>query len=139
MREFVLENIDKLDEAAEWLLKEAGGARQFAFYGEMGVGKTTLIKSICHMLGTQNIVTSPTFAIVNEYPTNNNELIYHFDFYRIEKKEEVFDFGFEDYLYSGSYCFMEWPEKIEDIMPTDVIKVYIIENADGSRVVKLDI
>ena len=139
MKKFVLENIDKLDKAAAWLIEESDNARQFAFYGEMGVGKTTLIKSICNALGAQDIVTSPTFAIVNEYRIKSDELVYHFDFYRIEKKEEVFDFGFEDYLYSGAYCFMEWPEKIEGILPADVVRVFVVENPDGSRIIKLDI
>jgi tRNA threonylcarbamoyladenosine biosynthesis protein TsaE len=107
----------------------------FAFYGKMGAGKTTFIKAICEELGVKDVITSPTFAIVNEYTTDNSS-IYHFDFYRIKKLEEVYDMGFEDYFYSGSLCLIEWPELIEEVLPDDAVKVNITENADGSRTIE---
>ena len=107
----------------------------FAFYGEMGAGKTTFIKAICEELGVEDVITSPTFAIVNEYGLPDGDCIYHFDFYRIKKLEEVYDMGFEDYFYSGALCFIEWPELIEEVLPEDAVKVNITENADGSRTI----
>ena len=108
----------------------------FAFYGKMGVGKTTFIKALCEEMGIVDVVNSPTFAIVNEYHNAAaDKHIFHFDFYRIKKLEEVYDMGYEDYFYSGSLCFLEWPELIEEILPIDVIKVKIEEQTDGSRTV----
>jgi len=100
-------------------------ARVFALYGSMGAGKTTFIKAICSVLGVADIVQSPTFSIVNEYKTVAGDSIYHFDFYRIRKTEEAFDIGYEDYLYSGTYCFMEWPEMIETLLPVDTVRIRI--------------
>jgi tRNA threonylcarbamoyladenosine biosynthesis protein TsaE len=108
----------------------------FAFYGSMGAGKTTFIKAICEELGVEDVITSPTFAIVNEYSLSTNT-IYHFDFYRIKKLEEVYDMGFEDYFYSGALCFIEWPELIEEVLPDDAVKVTITEQPDGTRTVIL--
>ena len=105
----------------------------------MGAGKTTFVKAICEELGVEDVITSPTFAIINEYSTNvqrstfNVQRIFHFDFYRIKKLEEVYDMGYEDYFYSGALCFIEWPELIEDILPEDAVRVSIEEQADGSR------
>jgi tRNA threonylcarbamoyladenosine biosynthesis protein TsaE len=110
-----------------------GDSTVFAFYGSMGAGKTTFIKAICEELGVEDVINSPTFAIVNEYRSNTGELIYHFDFYRINKVEEAFDFGYEDYFYSGALCFIEWPERIHDLLPGDYVEVRISENSDGSR------
>ena len=106
----------------------------------MGAGKTTFVKAICEELGVEDVITSPTFAIINEYtidhsPLNNGQSIYHFDFYRIKKLEEVYDMGYEDYFYSGALCFIEWPELIEEILPDDAVRVNINEQEDGSRVV----
>jgi tRNA threonylcarbamoyladenosine biosynthesis protein TsaE len=111
--------------AAERLLGAYPDSRVFAFYGRMGAGKTTFIKAICKVLGVSDIVQSPSFAIINEYKTTAGDSIFHFDFYRIKKLEEVFDIGYEDYIYSGSYCFLEWPELIEELLPPDVVKVTI--------------
>ena len=100
----------------------------------MGAGKTTFIKAVCEELGVEDVITSPTFAIVNEYQSaTTGALIYHFDFYRIKKLEEVYDMGYEDYFYSGALCFIEWPELVEELLPEDAVKVTIREEADGSR------
>lgn len=109
----------------------------FAFYGKMGSGKTTFIKSICEELGVEDSINSPTFAIVNEYEDKEKRTIYHFDFYRIKSVEEVYNMGYEEYIYSNAICFMEWPELIEELLPEECIKVYINENADGSRTIRV--
>lgn len=108
--------------------------RVFAFYGRMGAGKTTFIKEICRQLGSGEIVQSPTFSIVNEYFTGSGESLYHFDFYRIRNREEVFDIGYEEYLYSGNYCFIEWPELVESLLPEDVVRVCISD--EPSRMIE---
>jgi len=136
-----IKNQENIREAARQFIENMGDSHVFAFYGKMGAGKTTFIKAICEELGVDDVITSPTFAIVNEYTTNGNDNgntqnIFHFDFYRIKKLEEVYDMGYEDYFYSGSLCFIEWPELIEDLLPEDAKRVTIEELADGSRVVK---
>ncbi len=125
MKSFIIESIEQVSDAANWILENSKGCRKIAFYGEMGAGKTTVIKSICESLGSFDTVSSPTFSLINEYLINDDEFLYHFDFYRIEKREEVYEFGFEEYLDSDSYCFMEWPEKVEEILPDDILKVNI--------------
>ena len=140
--EIRISNLDNIREAARQFIENIGDHRVFAFYGKMGAGKTTFIKAICEELGVEDVITSPTFAIVNEYTSHASLLtphdsIFHFDFYRIKKLEEVYDMGFEDYFYSGSPCFIEWPELIEEVLPEDAVKVTIEENADGTRSVKL--
>ena len=107
----------------------------FAMYGKMGAGKTTFTKAVCECLGVEDVINSPTFAIVNEYRSDSGELIYHFDFYRIKKLEEVYDMGYEDYFYSGALCFIEWPELVKELLPGNTVKVTIEENEDGSRTV----
>ena len=128
-----IKDLEHIREAARKFIENIGNHRVFAFYGKMGAGKTTFIRAICEELGVEDVITSPTFAIVNEYSNN----IFHFDFYRIKKLEEVYDMGFEEYFYSGALCFIEWPELIEEVLPEDVVKVTIEENADGTRSVKL--
>lgn len=128
----------KLAEAARKFVKATEGNKVFAFYGQMGAGKTTFIKAICRELGVTDVVTSPTFTLVNEYRRPGNSDVYHFDFYRIKETSEVFDFGFEEYTDGSSYCFMEWPEKIETVLPAVTVKVYITVNADDSRTVRID-
>jgi len=127
-----LSGISKLQETAKMLLKTFPEDRIFAFYGAMGAGKTTFIKALCHELGSQDYVTSPTFALINEYTTAEEKIIYHFDFYRIKKLEEAFDLGYEDYIYSGNYCFIEWPELIESLLPDGIVEVRITEEPGGS-------
>jgi tRNA threonylcarbamoyladenosine biosynthesis protein TsaE len=109
----------------------------FAFYGKMGSGKTTFIKSICEELGVEDAINSPTFAIVNEYEDRNGRSIFHFDFYRIKSIAEVYNMGYEEYIYSDALCFMEWPELIEELLPEECTKVYIEEGTDGSRTVRI--
>ena len=110
----------------------------FAMYGKMGAGKTTFTKAVCECLGVEDVINSPTFAIVNEYRSDSGELIYHFDFYRIKKLEEVYDMGYEDYFYSGALCFIEWPELVEELLPGNTIKVTIEEVENGEREVTLE-
>ncbi len=128
---FDLENIG---EAAEKFIKNNSPYKIFAFYGEMGSGKTTFIREVCRKMGTRDYVTSPSFALVNEYTVKNGEAkIYHFDFFRIKNDDEVYDFGYEDYFYSGQKCFIEWPEKIESLLPPDTVKAYLRVMHDKSR------
>ena len=134
--DIIIESIDQIREAAKEFVAQMGENKVFAFYGKMGAGKTTFIKAICEELGVEDVINSPTFAIVNEYLDGKGEPIYHFDFYRIKKESEAYDIGFEDYVYSGNLCFMEWPELIEDLLPEDAVKVMIEEEDDGRRKVK---
>lgn len=136
--EIILKSADELEEAAKEFVRAMGDNTVFAFYGKMGAGKTTFIKALCKVLGVEDEVNSPTFAIVNEYRSATTaELIYHFDFYRIKKIEEVYDLGYEDYFYSGALCLIEWPELAEQILPSDAVKVRVEEQADGSRLLIL--
>ena len=131
--EIKINNIEELPQAAHDFIANMGDNTVFAFYGEMGAGKTTFIKAVCDVLGVEDEVNSPTFAIVNEYRSATAELIYHFDCMRIKEIEEALDFGFEDYMECGALCFIEWPEKVEELLPGDVVKVQINVAEDGSR------
>lgn len=122
-----------LHSAAKDLLRQTEGKKLFAFYGSMGAGKTTIIKAICDVLEVADLVSSPTFTIVNEYKRSSGDPVYHIDFYRIKKQEEVFDFGIEEYLTGDSYCFMEWPELIEELLPDGIVKVRITVDPDEQR------
>jgi tRNA threonylcarbamoyladenosine biosynthesis protein TsaE len=132
--EIIIRDKSSLHKSAIKFIRETSGKKIFAFSGSMGAGKTTIIKAICEVLGAKDIVTSPTFTIVNEYITMSGESIYHIDFYRIKKTEEVFDFGIEEYLESGSYCFMEWPELVEGILPPETVNVRITVNESEQRI-----
>ena len=151
--EIRIQNLSQIRQAAREFISQMGNHTVFAFYGKMGAGKTTFIKAICEELGVEEVITSPTFAIVNEYtaspgPSEGGEIvppspgpsgggvpIYHFDFYRIKRLEEVYDMGYEDYFYSGALCFIEWPELAEELLPEDAVSVRIEEQPDGSRLV----
>ena len=132
--EIKISDLDHIRETAREFIDNMGNRKVFAFYGKMGAGKTTFIKAVCEELGIEDVITSPTFAIINEY-SGKDDTIYHFDFYRIKKLEEVYDMGYEDYFYSGALCFIEWPELIEEVLPEDAVKVQIIEKEDGTRAV----
>ncbi len=139
MKEFTIHHLDEIREVPRRFLDAMDDRTVFAFRGTMGAGKTTFIKALCEELGVQDVINSPTFAIVNEYgPTDDGRLIYHFDFYRINKPEEAYDFGYEDYIYSDALCFIEWPEKIEELLPPDTVNVYLEEQPDGSRRVVME-
>ncbi len=139
--EIKINSIETINDAARQFIASMGDNRVFAFYGKMGAGKTTFVKAVCEELHVDDVITSPTFAIVNEYTAHSEYLkpevqpIYHFDFYRIKKLDEFYDMGGEDYFYSGNLCFIEWPELIEEVLPTDAVKVKIEEQEDGSRLV----
>ena len=131
-------SLDNISAAAKEFTESMGDGKVFAFYGKMGAGKTTFIKAVCECLGVEDTVTSPTFAIVNEYQSATVDCpIYHFDFYRIKKLDEVYDMGYEDYFYGGGICFIEWPELIEELLPEDAIRVDIAATDDGKRTVTI--
>jgi len=135
----VIKSYDSVTEAelvkvASDILQELPASRVFLFSGQMGSGKTTLIKQLCRVLGVTDNVNSPTFTLVNEYATSGGEPVYHFDLYRLEKETEALDFGMEDYLCSGHYCFIEWPEKAPLLMPDDAAWINIIENNQARNI-----
>ncbi|SFC02092.1 tRNA threonylcarbamoyladenosine biosynthesis protein TsaE [Parapedobacter composti] len=136
--DIAIADIAALPSAAAQVLAAAGERRVFLFYGEMGAGKTTFIKAICKELGVTDAVSSPTFAIVNEYVSPHGP-VYHFDFYRIKSEQEAMDMGYEEYFYSGRYCLVEWPEKIAGLLPSGAVALHLTVSADGGRNVKLDI
>lgn len=131
-----ISSLDAINEAAKQFVTAMGSNRVFAFYGKMGAGKTTFIKALCTELGVDDVITSPTFAIVNEYTAGDGSPIYHFDFYRIKKLDEVYDMGYEDYFYNGGLCLIEWPELIESLLPEDAVEVHIAEQPDGTRTIE---
>lgn len=134
----IIKDKGHLHQAARKFITLTKGKRVFAFYGPMGAGKTTIIKSICEALDVLDTVTSPTFTLVNEYKTSRGESLYHIDFYRIRKTEEVFDFGIEEYLSSGSYCFVEWPELVGGILPVETVRVMITVKDDEQRILEIE-
>ena len=126
-----------IDDAARQFVEAIGDRTVFAFFGGMGAGKTTFMKAVCQRMGvTEDMVSSPTFAIVNEYEGSRGS-IYHFDFYRIRQISEAVNMGFDDYLYSGNLCFIEWPELVEPLLPEDTVRVTIEEQPDGSRILSM--
>ena len=128
----------ELPEAAEAVIEALGTRTVVAFRGAMGAGKTTLIREIAAQLGSADNVTSPTFAIVNQYSDRDGRPVYHFDFYRIDRPEEAYDFGYEEYFYSGDLCLVEWPEKIETLLPDDTMTVRITADSEQGRTVEID-
>ena len=137
MLEIKIKSLEGIADAARQFVDAMGENKVFAMFGPMGVGKTTFVKAVCEILGVEDTITSPTFAIVNEYRTNTGDQIFHFDFYRIRKVEEVYDMGYEDYVYSGAVCFLEWPELIEELLPEDAVRVTLSEEEDGTRTITL--
>ncbi len=129
-----IHNTDQLPQVARNLLQEYSEERFFAFFGKMGVGKTTLIKAMCEVLGVEDNVCSPTFAIINVYSTGEGRPVYHFDFYRLKNAEEAYDIGYEEYFYSGEYCFTEWTEKVEELLPEHYVRVELQEH-NGIRTI----
>lgn len=125
-------SLSEVASVAKKIIDYAGPIRVFVFYGDLGAGKTTLIKEVCALLGSKDPVSSPTFSIVNEYQCKN-ELVYHFDFYRIESEDEAFDLGYEEYFYSGRYCFIEWPERILNLLPEELIQVNLHIQSEDLR------
>jgi tRNA threonylcarbamoyladenosine biosynthesis protein TsaE len=128
-------SLEELDSVAKELLAQFPTEKVMAFYGKMGAGKTTFIQSICRELGSTDNVTSPTFALINEYLDAQMSSIFHFDFYRIKDIEEAFDLGYEDYIYSGDYCLIEWPEMIESLLPENLLEVKIETQEDNTRLI----
>ena len=137
MLEIKIKSLEGIADAARQFVDAMGENKVFAMFGPMGVGKTTFVKAVCEILGVEDTITSPTFAIVNEYRTNTGDQIFHFDFYRIRKVEEAYDMGYEDYVYSGAVCFLEWPELIEELLPEDAVRVTLSEEEDGTRTITL--
>ncbi len=133
MKSYTVANVADLSDVARDFLHTFQQHRIIAFYGNMGAGKTTFIKALCNVLGVTDTVNSPSFAIVNEYSVPGDGLIYHFDFYRLKNVAEAYDMGYEDYFYSGDYCFVEWPEKIEELIPQKHLKVTIDIVSDHER------
>ena len=136
---FTIHSLEEYPAAAKWFTTFLQQGNIFAFYGKMGTGKTTFIKSLCEELGVEDTINSPTFAIVNEYEDREANTIFHFDFYRIKSLTEVYNMGYEEYFYSNAYCFIEWPELVEELLPEEHIRVDITEDVDGSRTIKVTI
>ena len=134
----LLNNLSDIDIVAKKFVDKMGDRNIFAFFGEMGAGKTTFIKALCKILGVTETITSPTFSIINEYSKEDGDPIYHFDFYRIKNIEEAYDFGYEDYFYSGHLCFIEWPELVESLLPESVVNVKIEVMENGERSIIID-
>ena len=138
MKKIALYSLNELESAASQFIGIMGNHKVFAFYGEMGAGKTTFIKIVCQLLGVKENITSPSFSIVNEYIAENNSSIYHFDCYRLKNIEEAFNIGAEEYFYSGNLCFIEWPEKIEELLPDTAVHIKISVDANEQRTIETD-
>lgn len=130
---WTIRGLEEMKSVAGEFLEHVGEKTVFALYGPMGVGKTTFVKALGACMGVEDDISSPTFAIINEYVTGEGESVYHFDFYRVNSISEALDLGSEEYFYSGRKCFIEWPEKIEQLLPEDVVCCCFSENPDGSR------
>lgn len=134
MKKYILHSLSDLNDTAKKFLVDFSSSRIFAFHGELGAGKTTFIKTLCSELGVKDAMSSPSFSLVNEYHDGKGKPVYHFDLYRLKSAEEALDIGFEEYLYSGNYCFVEWPERAEELLPEETIHVYIKEE-NGIRTI----
>jgi tRNA threonylcarbamoyladenosine biosynthesis protein TsaE len=137
MNQIIVPSLSDLPAAAFQVIQSIKDFKIIAVYGPLGVGKTTMIKEICKQMGVPDIVNSPTFALVNEYFTTEGKIIYHFDFYRINSIREAYDIGYEDFFFSGNICFIEWPEKVEELLTDDVLRIKMEETDSGSRVIRL--
>ena len=138
MKTIAIDSLEGIDAAAAEFAAALEDSRIVAFYGSMGAGKTTFISALCRYFGVEDDVCSPTFTIVNEYRTAEGESIFHFDFYRIDSLREAMDIGFGEYLYSGSLCLIEWPEKVEELLPEETLNVRIAASDDGRRTIEID-
>lgn len=138
MKTIAIDSLGSIDAAAKEFAQLLGDNRIVAFYGSMGAGKTTFISALCRYLGVEDDVCSPTFTIVNEYRAADGDSIFHFDFYRIDSLKEAMDIGFEEYLYSGSLCLIEWPEKVEQLLPEETLNVTIAATGDDSRIIEIE-
>ncbi len=136
--EIIIDSIENIAQAASQFAQTIGKRRVFAFDGKMGAGKTTFVKALCEHLGVQDVVNSPTFAIVNEYEDGDGEPIYHFDFYRLKRLSEAYDMGCEEYFYSGHLCLIEWPDMVEELLPEDTVWVKIEEIEGGKRKITME-
>lgn len=137
MKQIIVPSLSELPAAAHQVIQSIKDFKIIAVYGPLGVGKTTMIKEICKQMGVPDIVNSPTFALVNEYFTIDKKIIYHFDFYRINSIREAYDIGYEDFFFSGNICFIEWPEKVEELLTDDVLKIKMEETDSGTRIIRL--
>ncbi len=134
---FFIADINEIQKTAIDFLKNLPNQKIFAFHGDLGAGKTTFIKALCEKLGVKDQMSSPSFSILNEYNSENGNSIYHFDLYRLKSPQEAFDIGMEEYLYSGNYCFIEWPERAEGILPKETVHVKMVVE-DGRRIISVD-
>lgn len=136
---WIIDNLDEMETVAAKFLDFVGDRKIFALYGAMGVGKTTFVKAVAQCAGIVDDVSSPTFAIVNEYQTAGGEIMYHFDFYRVKNIAEAMDFGYEEYFFGGNRCFIEWPEKVEELIPEEAVRCYFAELSDGKRELEVNL
>lgn len=132
-------DLSSIDDAARELIETFPDSRIFAFYGEMGAGKTTLIKALCRVLEVTDVTSSPSFGLIYEYKTSGSDSVYHFDFYRIEHLGEAYDIGYDEYFDSGEYCFIEWPDKIASLLPSETIKVYLKIVGNNERTIEVEV
>ncbi|MDY3979295.1 MAG: tRNA (adenosine(37)-N6)-threonylcarbamoyltransferase complex ATPase subunit type 1 TsaE [Tidjanibacter sp.] len=138
MKEIEVDSLGRLPDAAQEIVGMLDGRNVVAFFGPMGAGKTTLIREICAQMGVTDTVTSPTFALINQYNTEDGRPIYHFDFYRINRPEEAFDLGYEEYFYGGDLCLVEWPEKVENLLPDDTLRIRLTPTGNDSRLITIE-
>ena len=139
MKTLMINSLSELDKAAAEFIRLTRGHKKFAFYGPIGSGKTTFIKAICHALGAMDVVTSPSFALINEYRSKDGTMFFHIDLYRIESVEELYDIGYEEYFFSDAWCLIEWPEKAETLLPPETVRIHMEEAGENKRLVHVDV